>query len=413
MTTAVSLPKMGLTMVSATVGKWLKNVGDPVHRGEELVEVTTDKITNVVEVPEDGRLLEIVAPEGAELMVGDLLGVVGAEGETVAIPAPATVVTPDAAADAATVSLPTAESVAAMVRKPAISPLARRIAENAGLDPATLTGTGPGGRITSEDVEAAIAARTAAAPPPEAVAEAPAPTVAPADGGNAVLRRIPFTGMRRAIGAAMTASHAAVPCVTQHVSLDVAALLALRAKINEDRDGDHRVSLTDLLIRITARALIRVPELNATFDGRETLVMRDVDIGLAIAVDDGLVVPVIRAADRRSLDEIAAATRALAAKARARTLAEADLVGATFTLSNEGVWSSVDHFTPIVALPQVAILGVGRTVETPIAVDGQVVIRPVTGFSLTHDHRVIDGAPAAKFLAEFEKLVANPIAAIV
>jgi pyruvate dehydrogenase E2 component (dihydrolipoamide acetyltransferase) len=412
MTTSVSLPKMGLTMVSATVGKWLKHEGDLVHRGDELVEVTTDKITNVVEVPEDGRLLAIVAQEGAELMVGDLLGIVGAEGETAAIPGPSVAGSSDATPDPAAVAPPAPAIAAAPGRKPSISPLARRIAETHGLDPATLTGTGPGGRITSEDVEAAITARTPAAPPPPTTAPAAAGTVVPTPANDTagVLRRVPFTAMRRAIGAAMSASHAAVPCVTQHVSLDVSALLDLRTRINRSRDDEHRISLTDLLLRITARTLVRVPELNATFD---VLLMRDVDIGLAIAVEDGLVVPVVRNVDRRPIDEIAATTRALAAKARARTLVEADFGGAGFTLSNEGMWGSVDHFTPIVALPQVAILGVGRTVDRPVAVDGRVEIRPVTGFSLTHDHRVIDGAPAAKFMAEFEKLLADPIAAVV
>ncbi|TBW36245.1 2-oxo acid dehydrogenase subunit E2, partial [Siculibacillus lacustris] len=245
---------------------------------------------------------------------------------------------------------------------------------------------------------------------PATPAEPPAPA---APGGNAVLRRVAYVGMRKAIGTAMAASWAAVPLVTQHAAIDVSALLDLRARINRDRDAERRVSLTDLLIRITARALVRVPELNAVFDGHELQILRDVDMGLAIAVDDGLVVPVIRAADRRSIDEIAADTKALAAKARTRTLVEADLVGATFTISNEGVFGSVDHFTPIVPLPQVAILGVGRTVDTPVAVDGRVEIRPLTGFSLSHDHRVVDGAPAAKFLAAFEALLANPIAAVV
>lgn len=415
MTTEVTMPKMGLTMTTATVGKWLKNEGDSVAKGDELVEVTTDKITNVVDAPADGVLLKIAAREGAELPPSGLLGIIGAAGESVAgdplAAQPAKTETP-AAAPASS-----AQPVAAAPRQTAkgsarivATPLARAVAARTGLDLAQIHGTGPGGRIVRADVDAALAAAPAA-PLPAAGAPAAAP-ITLAIPEDAILRRVPYTGMRRAIGQNMSASWAAVPRVTQHSSADVQPLLSLRAKINEDRPKEEQVSLTDMLVKIVARALTRMPGLNGVFDGKEFLVMGEVNMGIAVALEDGLTVPVIRSANRKSLFEISREAKDLVAKAKSNRLGGDDMAGGSFTISNEGVYRSVDHFSPIINLPQVAILGIGRTLETPVVENGALAIRPVMGLSLTHDHRVVDGGPAAEFMAVLLELLADPLRSV-
>lgn len=414
MTTEVTMPKMGLTMTTATVGKWLKNEGDSVAKGDELVEVTTDKITNVVDAPADGVLLKIAAREGAELPPSGLLGIIGAAGESVASDAPAAqpakaeapAAAPASTAQSAAAPRQTAKGSARIVA----TPLARAVAARNGLDLARVQGTGPGGRIVRADVDAALAAAPAA-PLPAASAPAAAP-ITLAIPEDAILRRVPYTGMRRAIGQNMSASWAAVPRVTQHSSADVQPLLSLRAKINEDRPKEEQVSLTDMLVKIVARALTRMPTLNGVFDGKEFLVMGEVNMGIAVALEDGLTVPVIRSANRKSLFEISREAKDLVAKAKSNRLGGDDMAGGSFTISNEGVYRSVDHFSPIINLPQVAILGIGRTLETPVAENGALAIRPVMGLSLTHDHRVVDGGPAAEFMAVLLELLADPLRSV-
>jgi len=380
MAAQITMPKLGLSMKTGTVAKWLKNEGDSVKKGEPVVEIMTEKITNTVEAPEDGVLLKIVAAKGAKLPIGALLGVIGSEGEDI------TNLLAGATAGTAA-AVPAAPAAGERVK---ISPAARKLAEENGIDYRRIKGTGPEGRITREDVERAIA---------EGV---------PSADDRPALEVIPYEGMRRAIGDNMANSWAVAPKVTHHTSVDMSGMLALRKSINNGVKDKDEVSITDLLVKAVARALEMKPKLNATLDGEEIKVLKDINIGVAVALPDGLIVPVVRNANQKSLYQVSKEIKDLAKRARKNKLEPDEMTGGTFTITNLGAYGSVDWFTPIINQPESAILGVGRTVEKPVVVDGQIVIRPMMGLSLAFDHRVIDGAPAAEFLKVLIDLIENP-----
>lgn len=389
MAVTITMPKLGLSMKTGTVAKWLKNEGDSVKKGDALVEIMTEKITNTVEAPAEGVLLKVVAPKGAKLPIGALLGVIGAAGENIAeilAAAPTPAASPAGKAASGTAARP----AAAAGGRIKISPAARKLAEENGIDYARLTGTGPEGRITREDVEKAIA---------EGV---------PAADERPVREEIAYEGMRRAIGENMANSWAVAPKVTHHTSVDLSALLALRREINDGLKKRDEVSITALLVKAVAKALTLKPVLNATLDGEKIKILQDINIGVAVALPDGLLVPVVRHADQKDLYQVNREIKDLANRARRNKLEPDDMTGGTFTITNLGAYGSVDWFTPIINQPESAILGVGRTVEQPVAVNGEVVIRPMLGLSLAFDHRVIDGAPAAEFLKILLDLLAKP-----
>lgn len=380
MATPVVMPKLGLSMKTGTLGKWLKKEGDSVKKGEALVEVMTDKITNKVESPAEGTLLKIVSAKGAKLPVGGLMGVIGEAGEDISAvlaagPAPAGDAAPAAAAPGGKVK---------------ISPAARKLAEDSGIDYNRVAGTGPEGRITREDIEKAIENG-----------------VGPAD-DRPTVKVEPYEGMRRAIGENMAASWTTHAKVTEHVSVDMSGILALRKTINEGAKDKDKISVTALLTKAVARAIEINPIVNTTLDGNEIKTLKDVNIGMAVAVPDGLIVPVIRNANGKKLAEVNAEINDLAKRGRKNKLEPDEMSGATFTITNLGGYGSVDYFTPIINPPELAILGVGRTVETPVVVKGEIVIRPMMGLSLSFDHRIIDGAPAAEWLSVLIKLIENP-----
>jgi pyruvate dehydrogenase E2 component (dihydrolipoamide acetyltransferase) len=383
MATAISMPKMGLSMKTGTVGKWLKNEGDAVKKGEPVVEVMTEKITNKVEAPADGILLKIVAPKGTKLPVGGLMGVIGEAGEDIS----ALLAGAGAPAAAEASAAPAGQAAGQRVK---ISPAAKKLAEENGIDYTRITGTGPDGRITKEDVEKAIVEGVGAAD------------------DRPTLEVIPYEGMRRAIGDNMAHSWSIAPKVTHHVSVDISNLLALRKTLNNGVKDKDKISITDLLVKAVARALEIKPNINVTLDGDEIKVLKDINIGVAVALDDGLIVPVVRNANKKSLAEVSKEVKDLAKRARRNKLEPDEMVGGTFTITNVGAWGSVDWFTPIINQPESAILGVGRTMDRPVVVDGQIVVRPMMGLSLSFDHRVIDGAPAAEFLAVLLELIEQP-----
>ena len=379
MAEALAMPKMGMSMKTGTVAKWLKNEGDSVKKGEPVVEIMTEKITNKIESPSDGVLLKIVAPKAAKLPIGALLGVIGAPGEDISD-----------LLKAAPVAAATAPGGTPAGEKVKISPAARKLAEENGIDFRRLTGTGPEGRITREDVERAIV---------EGV---------PSADDRPSLEVIPYEGMRKAIGDNMAHSWSVAPKVTHHTSVDLSALLALRKTINNGVKDKDKTSITDLLVKAVARALEKKPGLNVTLDDEQIKVLQNIDIGVAVALPDGLVVPVVRNANKKDLYEVGKEIRDLAKRARRNKLEPDEMTGGSFTITNIGAYGSVDWFTPIINQPESAILGIGRTVERPVVVDGQITIRPVMGLSLAFDHRVIDGAPAAEFLGILIGLIENP-----
>ncbi|CQR73497.1 Dihydrolipoyllysine-residue acetyltransferase component of pyruvate dehydrogenase complex [Sporomusa ovata DSM 2662] len=393
MATQINMPKLGLSMKEGTVGKWLKKEGDTIKKGEALLEVMTDKIANKIDAPVDGILLKIIADKKAKLPVGGLLGVMGDAGEDISsllTAAPSSATAAPAAKAAAKPGVQKAVVGAEPGAKVKISPSARALAQENGVDYTLIVGTGPEGRIVKEDVEKAIEEMSMGAD------ERP------------TLEVIPYEGMRQAIGDNMANSWAVAPKVTQHVGVDLSALLALRTTINSDVKDADKISVTDMLVKAIAKALELYPRINSTLSGDEIKVLQDVNVGVAIAIPDGLVVPVVRNANKKSLAEISKEIKDFAKRARKNKLDPEEMTGGSFTITNLGGYGSVDYFTPIINQPESAILGVGRTVKTPVVVGDQIVIRPIMGLSLAFDHRVIDGAPAAEFLALVMKVIEQP-----
>ncbi len=395
MATEITMPKLGLTMTTGKVGRWLVQEGSPVKQGEALLEIMTDKITNVIESPSDGVLLKIIVREGAELPVGAVLGAMGGVGEeyreaaTTGIPSPAA-------------SSGTPKSGEEKIR---ISPLARKLAEECGLDWSGITGTGPSGRIVKEDIEAALAAAT--------TKETASPRPAPAAKVSSIspeFSETPYAGMRRVIGEHMAQSWAVSPKVDYHVSVDATAMLKLRQAGNQT--ANEKITLTDIVVKIVARALKLRPNMNVALIGEQIRQYSEPCIGVAVALENGLVVPVVRNADSKPLTAISRELRQLAQKARTGQLSLEEMRGGTFTVTNVGAFHSVDWFTPLLNQPEAGIIGIGRIVDTPVARDGQIVIRPMLGVSLSFDHRIIDGLPAAEFLKVVLDLMENPCLAL-
>jgi pyruvate dehydrogenase E2 component (dihydrolipoamide acetyltransferase) len=410
MATDVKLPRLGQGMESGTIVKWLKAEGEQVEKGEPLFEVDTDKATQEVEAEASGVLLRISVATG-EVAVGDTIAVIGKPGEPVAISdEPATARgAPEEPVGGEPAETPFAaaingarEQTGARIKA---SPLARRMARERGIDLATLTGTGPEGRIVAEDVErASVGAPPVPAGEPVAV---PAGVVLP--GAGEEVEEVPLTNVRRTIARRLTAAWE-VPVFQLTVSADMTNANALLERMSELEPG-LRVTVTDLLTRVCGSALRRHPEVNVQFE--ETVLRRfgSAHVGIAVAAPQGLVVPVLRSVERLTLREVAARRAGIVERARSGSLQVADLEGGTFTISNLGMFG-VEQFSAVLNPPQAAILAVGAAVERPVAVAGEVVVRPVMTMTLTVDHRAVDGAPAADFLRTVKTYVEDPALAL-
>lgn len=410
MAVEIKMPQLGLTMTEGVVTKWLKAEGDTVAKGEPLYEVETDKLTNVVESEEDGVLLRIVAGEGEEVPVQGLLAYIGEAGE--AVPdGGAEIETPEEAEEAIAEAIEEAVSAIADISASLMpggrikaSPLAKKIAKAKDVDLTAIAGTGPNGRIVAKDVENAAAKGTAkaAAPAKEAAA---APQAAPAEVKDLPgTRRERMSAMRRAIAKNMKLSVDTSPVVHYNVSADVTELAALKAKFLE---SGTKVSYTDILVKLVSIALMEYPYLNCSIDGDDVIYHDYVDLGVAVGMEDGLVVPVLRNANTKGIAKISAEVKDLASRAKEGALSPAEMSGSTFTITNLGMFG-MESFTPIINQPEVAILGVNSIVKTPMVVDGEVVVRPRMTLSLTADHRVVDGTLAAKFLQRIIQMIEQP-----
>ena len=396
----IKMPQLGLTMTEGTVAAWLKKVGDPVKAGEAVLEISTDKLTNEINSEIDGVLLAIVAGEGEEVPVQGLLGYIGQSGEEVASPsspsAPAAPSVPAPALAAAQPPSPQAAPAAPMAgRRLRISPLARKTAEKLGLDPGRLSGSGPGGRIIQRDV---LAAEKTEAVPAPAVAAAPE------------ARREKLKGMRKVVAERMLASHSQIPAVTQTMKIDMTAMMKFRATLNEGRD--RKFSVNDLVLKAVAKALSRHREILVSLEDGDIVHHEQVNIGMAVALDDGLIVPVIKGADLLGLEALAERAGDLARRAREGTLGLDEYQGSTFSVSNLGMYG-VESFSPIINQPDAAILGVCAIQnELDLDGDGQVVRKQVMRISLTYDHRLMDGAIAARFEMCVRDLLENPLSVL-
>jgi pyruvate dehydrogenase E2 component (dihydrolipoamide acetyltransferase) len=396
MAAEVKVPRLGQGMESGTIVKWLKAEGDEVAKGEPLYELDTDKVTQEVEAEAAGVLLKIAVAEG-EVPVGTTIAFIGQAGESVPdvsgngkVSAP-----PEKAKDEPKEEKapePDPGPVAPEPRKEGervkASPLARRIARERGVELASIAGTGPEGRIIAEDVERAASR-------PAVPATVPAGEV----------ESVPLTGIRRTIARRLTEAWT-VPVFQLQVSADMERANGVVAAARE-LHADVKVSVTDLLTKICASALARHPDVNVSFTDEALLRHPSANVGIAVATPQGLVVPVVKGAERLSLAKIAAVRADLVERARNQKLKAEDMAGGTFTISNLGMFG-VDEFVAVLNPPQAAILAVGQTEDRPVAREGQVVVRPTMTMTLTVDHRAVDGAPAAEFLRTVKAMVELP-----
>ena len=402
----IKMPQLGLTMEEGTVAQWLKQEGDTVAKGDVLLEITTDKLTSEIESEADGVLLKIVAKEGEDVPVKGLLGYIGEAGETVGDAAPAAAAAPAEVPVAAPAPAPAAKADGSRIR---ISPLARKTAAKLGVDYQNLAGSGPSGRIVQKDI---LAAAEAAKQQPAPVAEAPAAAPAPAaksgelelmDGDEVVK----LAGMRKVVAERMAKSAREIPTVTQNVKIDVTKLVAFRKQINET--SGQKFSMNDFILKAVANALRANPHILVSIDGNQIIKRAHVNLGMAVALDDGLIVPVIRDADKLSLSQISATAKDLAVRARENKLAMDEYKGSTFTISNLGMFG-VETFDPIINQPDAGILGVCAVQdELDMDEEGKIFKKQVMRISFTFDHRLIDGAVAAKFELAIKELLEDPM----
>jgi pyruvate dehydrogenase E2 component (dihydrolipoamide acetyltransferase) len=395
MSTDVIMPALGFDMTEGLLARWLKNEGDPVEKGQAIAEIETDKATVEIEAAASGVLARIIVHAGETVRVGTSIAVIAGPGEeiaAVATPAPA----PPAPPPPAPAPEVGGEGAAPPGTRVRSSPVARKKAEETGLDLSRIKGTGPGGRILERDVQAAAADGPAPAPPEVPAGPAPGATV-------------PLNKMRRTIARRMTGSKATAPhfYITVEITMDDA--MKMREQLNAVAPEPDRISVNDLVVAAAARTLARFPTLNASYREGSLEMHSQVNIGIAVALEDGLIPPVLRDADKKPLKRIAAESRALAERARANKLRSDDLGGGTFTVSNLGMFD-VDEFIAIINPPEAAILAVGALRSRPVASAGEVRIASVMKTTLSVDHRVADGEQAGRFLQEFKKLLENPVA---
>ena len=450
MATKVIMPKLSPTMEEGQISRWLKKEGDKVAMGEPLAEIDTDKATMEMQALSNGVLRKIIVNEGQSAPLGDLIAIIGEPNEDIAsllaeasAPAPAqkepapkeaapaeqpapkqepAPQTQAAAAGAGDVASRSATGSARNVGdanggaqasgRLIVSPLAARMAAESGLDLRSVQGSGPGGRIIKKDIEAALSQPKAAPSAqryPRAVETKPfqaAPVV-----GASAYRDEPASEIRKTIAKRLVTSLGPVPhfFLTSEIEMDRAA--EMRRGINA-LDPDLKISINDVIVKVAAAALIQHPEVNASFQEKFVRYYEHADIGVAVAIEDGLITPVVRAADQKSLSQIASEVRELAERARSKRLKPEEYTGATFSISNLGMFG-IDEFTAVINPPEGAILAVGAMTPKPVVRDNEIVVRQIMRVTMSCDHRVIDGATGAKFLATFKKILENPLYLVV
>jgi 2-oxoglutarate dehydrogenase E2 component (dihydrolipoamide succinyltransferase) len=404
----VKVPSLGESVTEATVAKWFKKVGDSVAVDEPLVELETDKVTLEVPATVGGTLQEILVAEGAEVAVGAVLGIIG-NGAAVAKPKEAPARPAPAAPPPKTAEKPAAKAD----EEPALSPAVRKLVEEHGLQPAAIPGSGKDGRLTKGDVlahleakEARPAAPAAGTEPAPAAARPPAPPRAPDARGE---ERVRMTRLRRRIAERLKEAQNTAAMLTTFNEVDMTAVLAARDKYRDRFEKKHgvRLGFMSFFAKACITALKEIPAVNAEIDGEEIVYRHYVDLGIAVGTEQGLVVPVVRDADKRSFAEIEKEIGALGRKARDGKLTMEDLTGGTFTITNGGVYGSLLS-TPILNPPQSGILGMHKIQPRPMAVGDKVEVRPMMYLALSYDHRIIDGSEAVTFLVRVKECIEDP-----
>ncbi|HWT03273.1 MAG TPA: pyruvate dehydrogenase complex dihydrolipoamide acetyltransferase [Pyrinomonadaceae bacterium] len=453
MATQVVMPKLSPTMEEGQISRWLKKEGDKVSMGEPLAEIDTDKATMEMQALSNGVLRKIIIQAGESAPLGQMIAVIGEPDEDIsallsqagsgtqgAQAAPQQQAGGEAKAEAGQ-KAPAAADAGAQQPPPqpaasgngaqaaqggdgqatgrlVVSPLAARMAAEAGINLRTLTGSGPGGRIIKRDIEAAMSAGK----PAEEAAQAPQrhlravqpgaqPAQGPAAEGASAYRDEPTSVMRQTIARRLVTSIGPVPHFFLTTEIEMDRVVEMRNSV-KDLDPELKFSINDVIVKVAAAALIQHPQVNASFQDRNIRYYEHADIGVAVAIEDGLITPVVRAADQKSLSQIAAEVRELAERARSRKLMPEEYTGATFSISNLGMLG-IDEFTAVINPPEAAILAVGAVTPKPVVRDNQVVVRQMMRVTMSCDHRVIDGATGARFLQTFKRLLENPLLMIV
>ncbi|MEZ4593046.1 MAG: 2-oxoglutarate dehydrogenase complex dihydrolipoyllysine-residue succinyltransferase [Chloroflexota bacterium] len=394
MTTEIKVPQMGESVVEATVGEWLKKEGDTVNLGDVLVELETDKVDVEVGAESSGVLGKILVASGEDVQVGDVLGVIEPNGRT----------NQPAAPQEATSDPPAANEK--------ITPVAQRMASEEGVDVAKVKGSGPGGKVTKQDVakllESAKPISPAAKPAETETRKPPAPP-APSRQTDPREERVKMSRRRRTIAARLVEAQQTAAMLTTFNEIDMSAVMELRKRRQDAFVQRHgvKIGFTSFFVKATVGALKAFPRLNAEIDGDEMVLKSYYDIGIAVGAEEGLVVPVLRDADRMSFATIEQQTKAFARKSQDGELSLEDLRGGTFTITNGGVFGSMLS-TPILNPPQVGILGLHNIMERPVAVNGEMAIRPIMYVALSYDHRIVDGREAVQFLVRVKELIEDP-----
>ena len=418
----ILMPALSPTMTEGNLAKWHKKPGDKVSAGDVIAEIETDKATMEVEAVDEGTLGEIKVPEGTQgVKVNDVIAVLLGDGESSgAAPAPkpaaAPAPKPAAPAAAAQAAAPAAKPMAASPTSVApdsrifVSPLARRMAEQAGVNLGSLKGSGPGGRIVKADIEAAV---SGGAPKTAAAAPGPAPKPAPAAHvempGMPAYDELPNNNIRKVVARRLTESKQQAPHFYLSIDCRIDALLKLRADLNTRAEKDGvKLSVNDLVIKAAAIALRKVPAANASYTEAAIRRYRTVDISVAVAIPDGLITPIVKNADLKGLAQISSEMKDLATRARVGKLKPEEFQGGTFSISNLGMYG-IREFAAVINPPQGAILAVGAGEQRPVVKDGALAIATVMTVTLSVDHRVVDGAVGAEYLAAFKKLVEDPM----
>lgn len=424
MATQIKLPEVAAGATHAVISSWLVNVGDTIVVGQQLAEIETDKAVVELLAEEAGTVLQLIGKPGDEMEVGSTIAVVGAPGESADLPA-AEPEAPAAEVPAAPVAAPIATPVATPPAAPvaeapapaaasgrqSVSPIARKLAKDSNLDLSQITGTGPGGRIVKRDVLAAAAAGAPAAP---ATPAAPVPTSSSKELASqeysSTYSTVPHTSMRKAIARRLTESKSTVPHFYLNADCQVDELLALRKKINES--SPVKISVNDMVVRAVAAAFMDVPEANVVWTPDAMIKYESVDVSIAVSTDGGLLTPVLRGVEKRSLSNIATTIVDLAERSRAGKLRQEELEGGSFAITNLGMFGTTS-FAAIINPPQSGILAVGAASQRPIVVDGELTIANVMSVTLSADHRAVDGALAAKWLAAFKVRIENPLTMLI
>lgn len=443
----IEMPRLSDTMQAGTVVKWNVKEGQAIKTGDVIADIETDKATMELQSFDDGTVAAVAVPEGKTVPIGTVILVLAKKGEDPAA-VKAAMGSEQPSAGASSASKPAATqaagstsiagaspSASAVMEPPAVngapsgeprgrifaSPLARKIAAESGVDLAGVEGTGPGGRIVRKDVEAAMAG---GAPASKVAAASPRPAAAPLlpmAGATLAARRVPLSNMRRTIATRLVQSKQTIPHYQVTVEVDMDALLDLRKQLNEQLAAQGvKLSVNDFIVRACALAMHQHPFVNARWSelGAEVAIdcLPDVNIGVAIALDEskggGLVVATLRQADRKGLRQLSAETKALSDKARSKGLSVEEMSDSTFTISNLGMFG-VDHFTAIINPPNAAILAVGAAIQKPVARNGQLAIGHVMSMTMSSDHRIIDGAMAASYLATVKGMLERPATLLV